>query len=64
MKYTIKAYQVIYDTGHRDKVNLDVPIVTDDVETERTKLIMEHSGIGKKCIGLNLDTVKHNINDR
>lgn len=64
MKYTIKTYQVIYDTGNRDKISLDVPIVTDDVENERTKLMMEHSGIGKRCIGLNLDLVKHNINNR
>ena len=64
MKYTIKSYQVLYDSGARDKVTLEAPLHTDDVEALRTKLWMKHTGHGIKCIGLNLDYLEHNINNR
>lgn len=55
MKYIIRKYYVIYQNGNRDKVNLETPIHTDDVEATRTKLKMKHTGLGKKCVGLNMD---------
>ena len=64
MKYTIKSYQVLYDNGARDKVTLDTPLHTDNIEAVRIKLKMKHTGHGITCIGLNLDYVEHNINDR
>ena len=62
MKYVINGYQTIYDNGNRDKIKLTMPISTDDIESVRTKLKNKHSGIGKKCIGLNLDYTE--INDK
>lgn len=62
-KYTIRKYQVIYDNGNRDKVNLEVPIHTNNYEAERAKLIMKHSGHGKRCIGLNMDYDEMNKSD-
>lgn len=61
MKYTINNYQVIYESGARDKIKLDVPIYTDDIETERAKLKMKHTSHGRRCVGCNLDYVEHNI---
>lgn len=54
-KYTIRKYQVIYQDGNRDKVNLETPIHTDDLEAARAKLKIKHTGLGKRCVGLNLD---------
>lgn len=62
MKYVINGYQTIYDNGNRDKIKLTMPISTDDIESVRTKLKNKHSGIGKKCIGLNLDYTE--VNDK
>lgn len=64
MKYTVNNYQVIYESGARDKVKLDAPIQTDDIEEVRTNLRMKHSGLGLKVIGLNLDYVYHNSYER
>lgn len=55
MKYKIKGYQVIYSNGCRDKVNLEIPIVTEDKEAIRAKLIRRHTGLGIECKGVNLD---------
>lgn len=62
MKYTINNYQVVYESGARDKIKLDVPIQTEDIEAERLKLKIKHSGHGKRCVGCNLDYVEHNLN--
>lgn len=55
MKYRITSYQPVYNNGSRDKVKLAVPIYTDDIESERGKLKVKHSGLGKACIGVNLE---------
>lgn len=55
MKYRINNYQVIYSTGCRDKVKLEAPIYTEDIEAEREKLKMKHTGAGIKAIGVNLE---------
>ena len=62
MKYVINGYQTLYDNGSRDKVKLTTPICTNDIEAARTKLRNKHSGIGKKCVDLNLDYTE--INDK
>ena len=54
MKYVINGYQTIYENGSRDKIKLTTPICSDDIEAVRTKLKKKHSGIGKKCLGVNL----------
>ena len=64
MKYTINNYQVIYESGARDKIKLDAPIQTDDIEAVRTKLRMKYTGHGLRCIGLNLDCVEHDIEEK
>ena len=63
MKYTISNYQVIYESGARDKIKLDVPIQTEDIEAERAKLKIKHSGYGKRYVGCNLDYVEHNLKE-
>lgn len=55
MKHVIKKYQVVYSSGNRDKVNLEVPIVTNDLEATRTKIRMKHTGRGITCVGVNFD---------
>lgn len=60
MKYKIIKYQAVYADACRDSIKLDVPIYTDDIESVRTKLKMKHSGIGKKCIGVDLDYEEFN----
>jgi hypothetical protein len=62
MKYVINGYQTIYENGSRDKIKLTTPIYSDDIEAVRTKLKKKHSGIGKKCLGVNLDYTE--INDK
>ena len=64
MKYTINNYQVIYESGARDKIKLDAPIQTDDIEAVRMNLKIKHSALGLRCIGCNLDYVEHNIEER
>lgn len=61
MKYVINGYQTIYENGSRDKIKLTTPICSDDIEAVRTKL-KKHSGIGKKCLCVNLDYTE--INDK
>lgn len=63
MKYVINGYQTLYDNGSRDKVKLTTPICTNDIEAVRTKLRNKHSGIGKKCIGLNMEYTVINDNN-
>lgn len=55
MKYRINKYQVIYENGARDTVKPFEPIITSDYESTRAKLISQHSGHGKRAIGVNLD---------
>ena len=55
MIYRIKGYQVVYSDECRDKVNLEIPIVTEDKESERAKIKAKHSGLGIVCKGVNLD---------
>ena len=62
MKCIVNGYQVLYDSGSRDKVKLAYPIYTTDIESLRMKLKNKHSGLGKKCVGLNLEYTE--LNDR
>ena len=62
-KYTIKKYQVIFQNGNRDKVNLEIPIHTNDIEAARAKLMAKHTGLGLKCVGLNMDYDEYNKNE-
>lgn len=55
MKYIIRRYQTFYADGSRDKVNLEVPIHTDDYEFTRAKLKSKHTGKGKVCKCVNLE---------
>ena len=55
MKYIFRKYQVIYSSGCRDKVNLGVPIETDNLEKLRAELKIKHTHHGMKCVGVNLD---------
>lgn len=60
MKYQINKYQAIYASGSRDSIRLESPIYTNDLEAIRTRLKLKHSGMGLKCIGINLDYVELN----
>lgn len=62
-KYTIRKYQVIYQNGNRDKVNLEVPIHTDNLENVRAKLKMKHTSVGIRCVGLNMEVDEMNKKD-
>lgn len=55
MKYLIKKYQVIYSTGARDKVTLDMPVLTNDIHSFRAKLMMRLSSPGVEVKGMNLE---------
>ena len=55
MKYKINKYQVVYESGARDTIKPVLPICTNDYEAARTRLIENHTGLGKKVIGVNLD---------
>lgn len=55
MKYRIVKYQVIYDNNARDTIRPYMPIVTNDYEAERVKLLQKHRGAGKRPVGINLD---------
>lgn len=54
MKVRINGYQVIYDTNCRDDVKFGVPVMTEDTEALRTRLMMMHNGMGKRVVGINL----------
>lgn len=60
MKYQINKYQAVYASGNRDSIRLESPIYTNDLEAIRTRLRQKHSGMGLKCIGINLDYVELN----
>lgn len=60
MKYQINKYQAVYSNGSRDSIRLESPIYTNDLEAIRTRLKLKHSGMGLKCIGINLDYVELN----
>lgn len=61
MKYIIRKYQVIYQPGQRDRSNLIVPIVTDDLESVRARIKMKYTAPGLACIGINFEFDEINI---
>lgn len=60
-RYKIKGYTVCYANGSMDKVNLVNPILTNDKESERTKIFIKSNKLGLLCKCVNLCCDEFNL---